>query len=206
MSSSTLLAAATPTRVLATGAHQPAPSTGLEVESAPPDLDLVDVITDQLPDVVVIDLATSTADPLRLCRAVVEQAPATAVVAADAEDRLGDAYQLLRLGAVGWITVVGDATTSDRLSGVVEATARSEAIFHRRHAAWILNDYARLGGRARAADPRYSITSTEREVLERLAAGHQPDEVAALHDVTPHTVNRHARIALTRLQRAVRRR
>ena len=149
------------------------------------------------PDVLLIDLERVVeSDPLRLCRETARRSPATAIIGFGPEDRLADGFQLLRLGAVSWVT--GDP---DESGEAIDATLRGEALMAPRHAAWLLADYAALCDRAPGPDARFKPTPTEREVLTRLARGAAPEEIAAFHDVEPHLVNRHVRLALDRLHR-----
>jgi DNA-binding NarL/FixJ family response regulator len=152
------------------------------------------------PDALVIDLARVVeADPLRLCRETALRSPATAIIGFGAEDRLADGYQLLRLGALTWIT--GTPGGSGESDEAIAATLRGESRVAPRHAAWILADFAALAGGADGPDPRFNPTATEREVLVRLAKGQTPEEIAAFHDVDPHLVARHVNLALERLHR-----
>jgi DNA-binding NarL/FixJ family response regulator len=155
---------------------------------------------DAAPDALLIDLdRVVESDPLRLCRETARHSPATAVIGFGPEDRLADGFQLLRLGAVGWFTGSPDEATDE-----IAAILRGEALVAPRHAAWMLADFAALSDRAPGADPRFNPTPTEREVLNRLAKGQTPVQVAALHDVDTHLVNRHVRLALNRLHRHTR--
>jgi DNA-binding NarL/FixJ family response regulator len=152
---------------------------------------------DSAPDALLIDLERVVeSDPLRLCRETARRSPATAIIGFGPEDRLADGFQLLRLGAVSWVT-----GTPSGSADTIAATLRGEAVVAPRHAAWILADFASLSARAPGPDPRFNPTLTEREVLDRLAKGQTPEEVAAIHDVDTHLVNRHVRLALNRLQR-----
>ncbi|MEL7207338.1 MAG: hypothetical protein AAGK32_03740 [Actinomycetota bacterium] len=146
------------------------------------------------PDILVIDLAEAT-DPLRLCREVARQTPATAIIGVGDEDRLADGFQLLRLGAVSW------AEDEVALGAVLDIVASGGSSIARRHASWLLADFAEIAGRQHHADPRYTVTATEREVLTRLGKGQTPEEIADFHDVETHLVNRQVRLALTRFHR-----
>jgi DNA-binding NarL/FixJ family response regulator len=150
------------------------------------------------PDVLVIDLdRVIDSDPLRLCRETSRMSPATVVIGLGREDRLADGYQLLRLGAVSWVTGNG----GDRADDAIAATLRGESLLAPRHAAWVLADFATLSDRAPGPDPRFNPTATEREILVRLAKGRTPEEIAAFFDVDTHLVNRHVRLAVNRLHR-----
>ena len=152
---------------------------------------------DVAPDALLIDLdRVVDSDPLRLCRETARRSPATAIIGFGSEDRMADGFQLLRLGAVTWVTGVPTESVE-----AISATLRGEALLAPRHAAWMLADFAALSDAAPGPDPRFNPTATEREVLTRLAKGQTPDEVAAFHDVETHLVNRHVRLALNRLHR-----
>lgn len=160
---------------------------------------------DDAPDafLIVLDADHETdGDPLRLCRETSRRSPATAVIGLGPEARLADGFQLLRLGAVSWITT--DPVEPIDPATVVQATLAGESVLHARHAAWVMADFAALSASRETHDPRYNLTATEREVLIRLAKGQSSQDIADLHDVEVHLVNRHVRLALTRLHHRTR--
>lgn len=157
------------------------------------------------PDALLIELDAdyrTDSDPLRLCRETSRRSPATAVIGLGPQARLADGFQLLRLGAVSWITT--DLVDPVDPAEAVQATLDGESVLAPRHAAWIIADFASLADGQVAHDPRHALTATEREVLTRLAKGQSSREIAELHDVEVHLVNRHVRLALTRLHHRTR--
>jgi DNA-binding NarL/FixJ family response regulator len=87
----------------------------------------------------------------------------------------------------------------------VERTARGESPLTATAAAGVLAAYRHLTEHPETlpvAPP--ALTPTELEVLQRLAAGATPDQIATLHQVTPRMVLRPAAAAVGRLQRAQR--
>jgi DNA-binding NarL/FixJ family response regulator len=152
------------------------------------------------PDALLIELDRMIeVDPLRLCRETAMTSPTTAIIGVGSEDRLADGFQLLRLGAVSWVTE--DATTGIDRAEAVATTLAGGSVLAPRHAAWVLADFAAMTDQSDGPDPRVTLTATEREVLTRLAKGQTAADIATFHDVETPLVHRHVRLALNRLQR-----
>lgn len=152
-----------------------------------------------VPDVLVLDINIADPSADSVVRRISEWAPATRVLAVgDDDDRL---FGTLLAGAAGAVT---RSITPAELAGAVIATARGQSLLTSRAAGRIIHHLDQAPRRSADALTPPTLTGTEREVLERLAAGDPPDRIAAAHRVTSHLVNRHAAYAVTKLHRQAR--
>lgn len=154
----------------------------------------------EFPDVVVLDVDIEDPGVRIVCRRLREWAPTTRVlVVAEADDeRL---YSSLVAGAVGGLLA---GASTDEWVAAVRSIHRGESVLPPRTASRILHDVDAWA--TRSADPLYpppTLTSTERDVLTRLASGASADEIAASYEVTPHLVSLHAGFAVGKLHRYV---
>lgn len=156
-------------------------------------------IVDTLPDVAVV--GTDLGDHLLpLVAAVTDRVPVVPLMglAGPHDTEAIDRAVVAGLGAVA----PTHGTDADIVSAV-ERTARGEAPLTAGAAAGVLAAYRHLAEHPEAVPVVPSpLTPTEREVLQRLAAGATPEQVAALHQVTPRMVLRPTAAAVGRLQRA----
>jgi DNA-binding NarL/FixJ family response regulator len=161
---------------------------------------LVEQVAAALPDLAV--LGTDLGDLLvGLVAALTERVPVVPllVLAEHGDDAV--VGRALLTGARAVAPADGDDA---ELVTAAERTAQGEAPLTAAAATSVLTAYRRLaeGSGARVGIP--PLTPTEQEVLQRLAAGATPDQIAALHQVTPRMVLLPAAAAVRKLQRAYR--
>lgn len=157
-------------------------------------------VLEEIPDVLLLDVAIGDPDARAVCRRVREWVPATRVVAVAHRDD-ETAYTTLVAGAAA---VIRSDTAPDDLVTAVRAVGRGESLLLPRTARRLLHDIDAWA--ARAADPIHpppTLTATEREVLHRLGEGETSETIAASHAVTPHLVDLHAGFAVAKLHRYV---
>ena len=120
-------------------------------------------------------------------RHITEQRPDTRVVMLtmhDTEDLLFDA---LRAGASGY--VVKSAATKD-LVEAARAALRGAVMLYPREMQRLADSY--LGALRDGSEvPPEPLSGREQEVLKLVAEGHTSESIAALLQISPHTVSRH---------------
>jgi two-component system, NarL family, response regulator DevR len=164
-----------------------ADSSDLEVIGATASVDAVDaLVADDVPDVVLVDLATPSLDAVDLCRRLSDATPVARVLLVGGQ--LDAPVEAIAAGAAG--TTSAAALAVD-VGAIVQRVARGEGVVSQ---AWASSLVEHDDG------PRF--TATEREVLQRLAKGGSIESVAAAHEVPNHVVGLHAGYALAKVHRA----
>lgn len=160
---------------------------------------ITQAVTDH-PDVLVLDVHIADPDARAVCRRVREWAPDTRVLLVGTVDDEA-LYSTLVAGADG--ALIASAGEAEYIAAI-RSMHRGESMLPARVASRILHDIDAWA--ARSADPLYpppSLTSTERDVLGRLADGVGIDAIAESNDVTPHLVSLHIGFAVGKLHRYV---
>lgn len=158
------------------------------------------MMRDLVPDVPLLAVELPGTGGADVCAALRRELPVCRVllVAETDDDR---AWQGLAAGAYGcWLR---DAPQLS-LARAVRGTMRRESLPTPIWASRILDAYAHLEAHAdQRVVPAPALTDTEREVLERIATGATPDDLADEYDVTAHRVRVHAGYAIVKLYRAL---
>jgi DNA-binding NarL/FixJ family response regulator len=156
----------------------------------------VDEILELMPDIAVVASGYDGLDAPTVVAACHLDAPVITVVAVHAPT--DDGYDALAAGAT--TSVPGD---HGDLVGVVRSAWRGESHLSAAQARDMLAELDRLAARIDEAAHPPSLTDTEREVLERLAKGEQPTDIADEYEVTDRLVNLHAGYAVGKVHWAI---
>lgn len=155
----------------------------------------VEVITAELPDVVLLDVHLPGGDGgavLSAC-ADLEGVRFLALSVSDAED---DVIALVRGGARGYVT---KSISAEDLIDAVQRVAAGDAVFSPRLAGFVLDSFR--AAPPPASDPELEqLTAREREVLRLLARGYAYKEIARDLTISVKTVESHASAVLRKLQ------
>jgi len=171
------------------------------------DLEVVDVVTEgkdavraastQTPDVIVMDVSMPGMSGIEATRRILEDRPDAAVLILSGHNDDHLLARAVQAGAVGVLRkteAVSNVATSIRrayerepLHPEEEVERAMRRLRHRRDA----DDDAR-----RRLD---RLTPRETEILELMARGHTPDEIAALLSMSPNTLRTHTQNVLTKL-------
>lgn len=144
------------------------------------------------------DITPDPASIAELCATITELAPSIAIVAVAADDR-AELYDCIRAGAGSCFYGRGSPMTLRR---TVVAAHRRESVLSPGAAQQLLDDYQRLIADEDAVlAPVPALTSTEEEVLRRIAGGEAPDAIAAAHEVPTRMIGSHAGYAVAKLHR-----
>ena len=156
------------------------------------------LVIERVPDVAVVDLRLT--DALAGCCSLVHDAPAAALIVV-APDGDPEAFEALSYGATSCLPV---EQAAGELADTVRASARGEAILPPIIAGRLLQALAAVPGESGLMGTQ-ALTSTEQEVLTRLAGGDAPAIIATRYQVTARLVNLHAGYAVAKLQRHIER-
>ena len=170
--------------------------SGLEVLGQVGDgTELLDVVRETHPDVVVVDVRmppTHTTEGLQAARAIREELPNTAILVLSAYADVEQAMELLSSGrAIGYLL-------KSRITDVQEFLAALERV----SSGGSVIDPAlveELVTARRRDDPLAALSAREREVLAQMAEGQSNAGIARRLWISEGTVEKHVRAVLTKL-------
>jgi DNA-binding NarL/FixJ family response regulator len=173
----------------------------------------VDLITERLPDVVLLDVHLPGGGGQAVVEAVRRRPAADGVrfLALSVSDAPEDVIGVIRAGARGYVT----KTISGReLVDAVTRVAGGDAVFSPRLAGFVLDAFAGLtsqsvgtssAGAVPSFDPELDqLTPREREVLRLIARGYSYKELARELSISAKTVESHVSAVLRKLQLSTR--
>ncbi len=169
---------------------------GMDVVAALSDPDeLVRVLREQTPDLVVLDLRMPRIDGLTLLRRLRSEGIDTPAVILTMSDSDADLYAALRAGVRGYLL---KDMEPDEVMHAIMGVARGELIV----APAMTSKLAHMLSGGKANDPRgllASLTEREREILDHLARGESNKTIARALDISHDTVKLHVRHILFKL-------
>lgn len=152
----------------------------------------IDVIRDTGPDLVLLDLRMPGGGGAAVMEAVASSGVRVLVVSASS--RRSDVRDLVRAGAVGYLT---KGVREDEFADQVVAAAAGQAVFSREFAAW-------LGEVVDAPDPGSEdlagLTARELELVAHVAEGRTNKEIAHAAGISVKTVEAHLASIFTKLE------
>ncbi len=163
----------------------------------------VELISERLPDVVLLDVHLPGGGGLAVLRGVLPVHPEVQFLALSVSDAPEDVIDVIRAGARGYIT---KTISGPELLQAVYRVAAGDAVFSPRLAGFVLDAFAH-GGTTPAAglDPELDqLSPREREVLRLIARGYTYKEVARDLSISAKTVESHVSSVLRKLQLSTR--
>ena len=159
--------------------------------------DAVDVISRELPEVVVCDVHLPSGTAADVIAGCVARGVTTVFLALSVSDAAEDVIAVIRAGARGYIT---RATEGEKLVDAVQRVAAGDAVFSPRLAGFVLDAFS-ADLPAPAEDPELDrLTAREQEVMRLLARGYLYKEIARRLHISIKTVESHASAVLRKLQ------
>ena len=162
--------------------------TGIEVVGeASTGSEVLDVVAQTDPDIVVMDLNMPEINGIEATRRLTASHPAVRVLVLTMFEDDDSVFSALRAGATGYVVKGAGQTVVLR---AIEAVGQGQAIFGPSIARKVLNYFAGLG-KAISAQVFPELTSRERELLELIAAGVSNKSIARRLFLNEKTVRNH---------------
>lgn len=156
----------------------------------------VGVITDTVPDVVLLDVHLPGGGGGEVLRQVHPKVPDVRFLALSVSDTAEDVIGTIRAGARGYVT---KSITGDDLIDAIQRVKDGDAVFSPRLAGFVLDAFA--GTEAPSIDDDLDrLTQREREVLRLIARGYAYKEIAKELFISVKTVETHVSAVLRKLQ------
>jgi DNA-binding NarL/FixJ family response regulator len=149
------------------------------------------------PDVVIMDLAMPLLNGIEATARITKQCPRTAVVILSMHSDESYLTRALAAGAKAYL--LKDSAEED-LTRAVRAAAVGQPYFSPGIAQPLVEHYLQALRTRAAADPYEQLTEREKEVLQLLAQGKSNKEVAALLNLSVHTVETHRAHLMQKLE------
>jgi DNA-binding NarL/FixJ family response regulator len=161
--------------------------------------EIVDLVRDEQPDVVLMDIRMPEMDGLEATRVIVEGVPSTRVLILTTFDLDEYVYGALRAGASGFLL---KDTLPDDLLAAVRIVAEGEALLSPRVTKRLIEQFVEHGALETAAAPNPALdtlTDRENEVLQAVARGLSNAEIANELFMSHATAKTHVSRLLTKL-------
>jgi DNA-binding NarL/FixJ family response regulator len=163
------------------------------------------LITEHLPDVVLLDVHLPGGGGQAVVSAVKATHPQVRFLALSASDAPEDVIAVIRAGARGYVT---KTISGGDLVDAVRRVAAGDAVFSPRLAGFVLDAFAAAApaeGGSPSFDPELDqLTPREREVLRLIARGYTYKEIARELFISVKTVETHVSSVLRKLQLSTR--
>jgi DNA-binding NarL/FixJ family response regulator len=165
----------------------------------------IELITELLPDVVLLDVHLPGGGGQAVIQAIKTDHPQVRFLALSASDAPEDVIAVIRAGARGYVT---KTISTAELADAVRRVAAGDAVFSHRLAGFVLDAFAASpppGDLKPEFDPEFEqLTSREREVLRLIAQGYTYKEIARELYISAKTVESHVSSVLRKLQLSTR--
>jgi RNA polymerase sigma factor (sigma-70 family) len=161
------------------------------------------VILDNQPDVVVMDITMPGMSGLEATRRIKVSSPNCKVLALTIHSDKQYFFEMLSAGAVGYLT---KQAAAEELIAAIQAVAEGDVYLQPALARWLLEDYQRLvtdynltADREKDSKSLEVLSKRERQVLELVAQGLTTPQIAETLGISPKTVARHRERIMNKL-------
>jgi DNA-binding NarL/FixJ family response regulator len=156
----------------------------------------VGVISEEHPDVVLVDVHMPDGGGVEVIRRVSAEQPEVRFLALSVSDAAEDVIAVIRAGARGYVT---KTISGAELADAVRRVAGGDAVFSPRLAGFVLDAFA---NEEPPSDQHEldQLTPREREVLRHIARGYMYKEIAQRLGISVKTVEAHVSAVLRKLQ------
>jgi two-component system, NarL family, response regulator NreC len=148
----------------------------------------IDLVIRETPDVVIMDIAMPLLNGIEATRRITEERLKTAVVILSMHADEGYILKALRAGARGYL--LKDSADADLIQAVRAVTA-GKAFFSPAVSKVLADDYLRQMRQQGVDDPYDLLTPRERELLQLIVELKSTKDIAALLNLSPHTIDTH---------------
>jgi DNA-binding NarL/FixJ family response regulator len=150
--------------------------------------EVVQLAQEQLPDVVVMDIAMPNMNGIEATRRIVARSPAIGVVILSMHYDESYVIRSLKAGARAYL--LKDAVKTE-LIAAIQAVVQGRSYFSPKISRILQEDFVQLLGRRGADDSYDLLTEREREVLQLVAEGKTNKEIANHLTLSLYTVDTH---------------
>jgi len=161
------------------------------------------VILDNQPDVVVMDITMPGMSGLEATRRIKVSSPNCKVLALTVHNDKQYFFEMLSAGALGYIT---KQAAAEELITAIQAVAEGDVYLQPALARWLLEDYQRLvtdydltADREKDSKSLEVLSKRELQVLELVAQGLTTPQIAKTLGISPKTVARHRERIMNKL-------
>jgi two-component system response regulator NreC len=158
--------------------------------------DSVRMAEEQLPDVVVMDIAMPNMNGIEATRRILAANPQTGVVILSMHQDESYVLRSLKAGAKGYL--LKDSLRSDVIEAV-RSVSQGRSFLTKKVSRLLQEDYIRQMERRGVEDSYDLLTSREREILQLVAEGQTNKEVATMLNISLTTVETHRTHILQKL-------
>jgi DNA-binding NarL/FixJ family response regulator len=151
---------------------------------------------EQLPDVIVMDIAMPNMNGIEATRRITGSNPQTAVVILSMHQDESYVLRSLKAGAKGYL--LKDSLRSDVIEAI-RSVAQGRSFLTRKVSRMLQEDYVRQMERRGVDDSYDLLTGREREILQLIAEGRTNKEVATMLNISLTTVETHRTHILQKL-------
>ncbi len=148
----------------------------------------IDLVIRETPDVVIMDIAMPLLNGIEATRRIHEERLKTAVVILSMHADEGYILKALRAGARGYL--LKDSADTDLIQAV-RAVNAGKAFFSPAVSRVLADDYLRQMRQQGVDDPYDLLTPRERELLQLIVELKSTKDIAALLNLSPHTIDTH---------------
>jgi DNA-binding NarL/FixJ family response regulator len=157
----------------------------------------VRAITQEKPDVVLLDVHMPGGGGVEVIRQVARTMPAQRFLALSVSDAAEDVIAVIRAGARGYVT---KTISGEELADAVRRVSGGDAVFSPRLAGFVLDAFAGQIPEEQIDPELDQLTLREREVLRLIARGYMYKEIALELGISAKTVEAHVSAVLRKLQ------
>ena len=161
------------------------------------------VILDNQPDVVVMDITMPGMSGLEATRRIKVSSPNCKVLALTIHSDKQYFFEMLSAGALGYLT---KQAAAEELIAAIQAVAEGDVYLQPALARWLLEDYQRLvtdydltADREKKSKSLEVLSKRELQVLELVAQGLTTPQIAETLGISPKTVARHRERIMNKL-------
>jgi two-component system, NarL family, response regulator NreC len=156
----------------------------------------VELANNEVPNVVVLDIAMPNLNGIEAARQISEKHPEMGIVILSMHSDESYVLRALKAGARAYL--LKDSAESD-LIRAIRAVHEGKSFFSPTVSRLLLEDYVRQLGQMGEEDSYELLTTREREILQLLAEGKSNKEVASMLDLSLYTVETHRAHILQKL-------